>query len=1020
MPWGTGGAILPYNYSRPAGVSGWVTEHGHRQLSTGIYLVRQLGGSWNWTLTQSLDYGNITIQDNTFNGTYMHAYVVVDKWNTTDNDVTVNEVFPSDYFRFEFTDSFYNGSILYVNRTNPIYLYEQANYWGASGNATWRYSLNTTHFGTTVDVNSSSFIDWSWNWGGNVVNDSAILSLRQSNDNITRTTLLHNLNSTHKSGVFQTVHEGAYPSIIFNCTAPAANVSYWVSNSSLYGEPVGVYFNGTADTTHWNFSSATNTTILNHTHSSEVDVEIVYLLLAPPTVDLANISDLEGCGAWVFANEKYYTFNAYVSDANGYADIDTVKLNFTTNRFSRVVAAYNGSRWNLEGVEEDYPEVRLRAGSATAVDADTLLVTFLLYFTEYSIDADNINLNVWCNDSAGLESGWQTGAADYFSLYVLGGHATYETSGAQGYYYVTAFNNTDTDWNTTGVSPWLSAVGDGNSINTTTIAQDQGWFDFENITGEFMYVAMQFYARDISTHGGNDLSFTIESSDWGGTVLEPEIGNYWSWYESDLSDVITTEEGVNTLKINIRSFQAPNGTYVIDACRLYIQGYSGHLPGGDIFDLYAYSNTTSSYVAANATFRLLQHVKMLPVFTFNASHRSATIFYSFDFCINHSWVEGLTIQLSPFVAEFGDHRYLELRVHARYGLYGDPLVSDNVFMYHSSNASEWSECRFWVDLWFNRINASTTMGARINAYYYPMQDNSPWWLRWLSGSNWGVLANSTKQFGAFANILDITGNVSSTKNIDLVRVRVRLEANPIYWGGSPLEQYVEIRNNEVFDLTFSSKPFVGIQTPPWDETRLPAMQQGGFLGALWSGLQRLGAMIAEALGPSMLSFWNVFVSFLDTVAGWAGFPGGFSTLLSWVGSFWTWMVSSIGYLVTLLTTIFTTVLGPTLTKFLNLIASVFTQWISIVQTFFSFLDGTFTAGFHVWDELNIAAWITIGAILYPMYLIFLWDQKGMEAVIGQITFIKDVIFTLAHFFLAVAQWFVALIGRIIESIPVAE
>jgi len=301
-----------------------------------------------------------------------------------------------------------------------------------------------------------------------------------------------------------------------------------------------------------------------------------------------------------------------------------------------------------------------------------------------------------------------------------------------------------------------------------------------------------------------------------------------------------------------------------------------------------------------------------------------------------------------------------------------------------------------------------------------MQDNAAWWLRWLTGSNWGLLSNAIKQFSGFTNILDASSSVASTKNIDLVRVRVRLETNVIYWGGQPLPQYVELRNNEVLDLTFSSDPFIGIQTPPWDETRLPTMHQGGFLGALWSGLQRLGAMIADALGPVVLQFWDVFVNFLDTVAGWAGFPGGFSTLLSWVGSFWTWMVSSITYLITLFNTIFTTVLGPTLSKFLNLIASVFTQWISIIQTFFSFLDGTLTAGFHVWDELNIAAWITIGAILYPMYLIFLWDQKGMEAVIAQITFIKDVIFTLAHFFLAVAQWFVALIGRIIESIPVAE
>jgi len=743
-----------------------------------------------------------------------------------------------------------------------------------------------------------------------------------------------------------------------------------------------------------------------------------------------SITDMEGCGAWVFSEESYYTFQAQYWDGNGYADLDKCQLAFSDST-TWINVSYDRMDNEYE-ILSGSDKIVLKAGTATVLDDNLFQVTFLIYFKNTILDASDIDLLLRCNDTQGASDGWEVIASNYFNIYALGGHATYESSGAQGYYYVTGFNNTNTDWNTTGASPWLDAVGDGNNINATTHSQDQGWFDFADISGNFMAISMQFYARDISTHGETDIAFTVESSDWGGTVIEPEIGNYWSWYESDLSNEITTEEGVNSLKISIRSWDDPNGTLVIDACRLYVQGFSGRLPGGDAFDLYAYSNGSANYVEANVTFRLLQHIKLRPTFSFNTSDVSARIYFAFDFCINHSWVEGITLRIAPYNIEQGDKRYLSFRVYAQYGIsfldldlvhvpYVEYIIaSDEIYMFHSANASEWSDCTFWVDLWLNNINASTTMGARINSYYYPMQDNAAWWLRWLTGSSWGVIPNATKQFAAFTNIVDALGNVVSTKNIDLVRVRVRLEAAALFSGGTPVAQYVELRNNAVSDLTFSTEPFAGIQTPPWDETRLPTLHQGGFLGSLWSALQRLGAMIVDAYGPSLLGFWNVFVNFLDTIAASFGAPGFFSTLFSWIAQFFTWMVSSVTYLTTLLTTIFTTVLGPTLTKFLNLVASVANQWISMIMMVFSFLDGTFTAGFNVWEELNIASWITVGAILYPMYLIFLWDQKGMEAVIAQITFIKDVIFTLAHFFLAVAQWFVALIGRIIESIPVAE
>jgi len=143
-----------------------------------------------------------------------------------------------------------------------------------------------------------------------------------------------------------------------------------------------------------------------------------------------DITDMEGCGNWVFAEEKYYTFQTKYRDSDSYEDLDTCKFAFTDG-VSWVNASYDVSA-NEYTLESGADIARLKDGSITIADANLLQVTFLIYFKNRVLDAYNVDIWMWCNDTTGATTGWQILAMDYFNIYNLGGHSTLTSSGDAG------------------------------------------------------------------------------------------------------------------------------------------------------------------------------------------------------------------------------------------------------------------------------------------------------------------------------------------------------------------------------------------------------------------------------------------------------------------------------------------------------------------------------------------------------------------------------------------------------------
>ena len=484
----------------------------------------------------------------------------------------------------------------------------------------------------------------------------------------------------------------------------------------------------------------------------------------------------------------------------------------------------------------------------------------------------------------------------------------------------------------------------------------------------------------------------------------------------DCNDTAGIEDGWRIMALDYFNIYNLGGRATLET-----SGSAGRIVGGDVFELYAQNN---SWAQANMTFRKLQSVHMLYYIWVDNQRTwddwetdTIIIKMGVDYCVNDTWLEGWSVYLEQYEGWIAGGR-MRLRWNVKWFYRGVQITSEYMNSFPMVNETGDTgipaQTSFIVDLWFRKVNASSSIGGRITSEYYAMVDGSNSWLRWATGSNWGVEIQNITQSMFFADLVDADDNIISCRQIEMMRTWVKLEQ-----GANAHDVRVELRDYDLFDMVTAIGKMEGIDTPIFITTKTPHMPQGGFLGALWAALNGLFSALAEALGPPLLASWNTFVSFLDTIASWLGAPNFFSDLSTFIGNIIDWFADSIGYVVSLLTSTFL-FLAEIMGKFVSVLSQIITQWISVVQTFIGFLDGAYTSGINVWNDLGMTNWLMVGAILYPLYLVFLWEEEGLDAVISQLKFIMDVLAMLIHGFITVIQVTINVIGRIIEAIPIVE
>lgn len=593
----------------------------------------------------------------------------------------------------------------------------------------------------------------------------------------------------------------------------------------------------------------------------------------PPSFE---ISDMEGCGNWVFAEERYYSFEVTYSDFDGWDTLDVCKIGFSDGA-NQVNASYSVVDEEMT-LDDGDDVVDLQIGTIVSVSDEGLSVTYELFFEGTILDALDVDVWTWSNDTDGNEQ--TLVSVDYFNIYNLGGQETLVTSG--------------------------------------------------------------------------------------------------------------------------------------DA---------GRIAGGDAFELYAYNN---SWAMSNVTYRRLQgyhtlfYVKAPKTMMdtdegYTDRHR---FYFGIDFCpYGEEWIQGWYVRVynnETWVGATKIHVTWAIDWFYRGVQIGDTELMESFFEWDSTTTDGFAG--LYVDLWFNKVNASSMVGGRINSEYYGMTDTANTWLRWWN-TNWGPTSTNVTQSMMFTPLTNTAGDTISIKQLKMMRVWSRIESgvntgNNYTW---TLTDY----DLQDFKTVSPREKMQGIDTPTLIDTKVVHMPNTGFYASLVAAVQNQMNMIATAISYGGLQLFSVFVGFLDSVAAIFGYPKLFTNLFAWIASTWGWMVTSFTNGILFLTQIFLFV-AVSFTDLLAIFTVFVTNFITIWSTFVDYITGGYGTGLNMIEALGIMSWLQLFAIFYPLWLIFLWDQQGIDALVAHLTFVMNILTFGLHLFLGVAEFGLGLIFRVIEAIPVAE
>ena len=608
--------------------------------------------------------------------------------------------------------------------------------------------------------------------------------------------------------------------------------------------------------------------------------------------------DLEGCGNWVFANERFYNWTLQVWHAINASMIDQVQIRFGLNTRRGLVLntmTYDLENWtvafdpsNITGY--NVLPVRTTEGySGFSVDWTTGYFTFRPWFTLDCLDEylNGYDLQARVTDSASYDSGWLTIISRAFLVYNKGGFS------------INAL---------TGIGPGGPGSGSGINIGLTPFS---------------------FFA-------GNN-----------------------SWVSNDLY------------------------------------------------------------------YRDLVHIKMCPEIMAYLASNTFYVTYGLDYCLQgEDWVTGIKVILGAVAITIGSERWWNWTVS--WFNQGNFVKQEFIMTFQRTGLPDINKlfdfmgvARVWVDLWYDNLNGSTVVGGRVSAYEWPMKDDADAWVRWLN-NNWGPMSDQPTVSMYLAPILSGDNvTVKSSARVTMTKLWASLE---VAAGDGWTDQWAYTYNYPVWDLTFSQKPFPplsGIQTPPFDPPALPDMPGGGLLGALFSGFSYIGKMLGDNVMWGGLGLWPSFVGFLDTIAGFIGLPMAFTNFINWVGTAGGGLFSSLLYLGAVISSGFAFI-AIFMWQLITFIGLVFTYLGQVISGVIGFFTGTVGGAGDIWTSLNLTQWVILGIIIYPIYLVILWDEHGLGAVEHELRRDWWVLSTIFGVLITIGRYILQVIMAIIESIPVVE
>jgi len=327
---------------------------------------------------------------------------------------------------------------------------------------------------------------------------------------------------------------------------------------------------------------------------------------------------------------------------------------------------------------------------------------------------------------------------------------------------------------------------------------------------------------------------------------------------------------------------------------------------------------------------------------------------------------------------------------------------------------------FHFDMWFNKMNASTVVGGRINCEWFGMSNEAPGWQVWTS--KWKPMIQEVTDSKCIVNLVDssIHPQIHSAKEVTLVKSWVRV------WRNNESTFHYMVDNVKT-DFRLAKETMIGIDAPMVMETQVPITAQGFFGSRLASAFKNMLTTFVENLLMGGMYMWTYFVGFIDILFGYFGYPQWFSRVTSAINISWEHIPQYIEWtadMVLSMFTLFTSVIGTILfwlTRTVN-------TFISIINIVVAILNGT-QAGLSglvdVWALLDIDSWIDV----IPLFMIvgwFLslddrWRKAGrtrwMEFFMNDLKTIMAVIAFMFDIMITLIDLIISFIFKIIDSIP---
>jgi len=467
-------------------------------------------------------------------------------------------------------------------------------------------------------------------------------------------------------------------------------------------------------------------------------------------------------------------------------------------------------------------------------------------------------------------------------------------------------------------------------------------------------------------------------------------------------------------------------------------GDGARIKGGDAWELKATDGSLNSYAKAEVLFRKLQHVHLLVEIdmgndwnntekAFDFPLGCGYVEYGIDYRLNGSWVTGWKVRLYPYQADVGyhglgnDQDWIEWSVDwynydpstgSIQNIKTDYIYS-NFWGYDTVDGqghTNRTSTQMWIDLWFNKMNASTVIGGRVNSYYYGMYEQGNAY--WFGYGKFRPRTGDTTASMFFDNLYDENGNVTNCLKYDLIKAYAKVAKLDVANGN---DDTWALKNYEILNWKVAEDRMQGIDTPIFVETKVLDMPQTGFLAPLKKAIESLGKVIWNGA----LGFIRILWGAMDTLLSWAGFPKGtWERIVSFVLSIPQLIITLGQYLGTLVTS-FIEILDDLLLFITNILPRYIylmgTMIVGLISWWGYFVD-LFTGGIgginNIWQQLDLEQWI----ILFITVLFPLWEVDRIFSSKDPLKKLKEDFELYTSFLTGIANFIKSIINMMIQII----